>query len=328
MNLFITWLGGALATLALLAGPATAGDPAPAAAVGADPAVDPASHAPCAEAPEGMACIPGGVFIRGVDKDPNYPCYQSGRVDKESSDSQPSAKIQLSTFYMDKTEVTYAAYIACRRDRKCNRQGGPKYNDFNNPKQPVTGVSWYDAKQFCEAQGKHLPTEAEWEKAARGPDGNLHPWGNEPATCERAWIKDARGRSCGNKKGRGSPEVGRVMDVATKPAGVYGLFDMVGNAEEWTADWYSKDWKACGADCAVRDPKGPCPDAKSCKGHRFKTVKGGSWYWPGCAAVGYHRRPHFPSNNPYHHFGFRCAASIKEAKAIAAKPKPEERRAP
>ena len=154
----------------------------------------------CETAPTGMSCVPGGSFTRGVDHDPFADCYQSGRLRLKRSDAEPAAKVTVSTFYMDQTEVTYAAYRACKRSGKCNRKGGPKYRDFNGADQPVTGVSWYDAKRFCESQGKHLPTEAEWEKAARGPDAKVYPWGDEVASCERAWIKDRRGRSCGNKK--------------------------------------------------------------------------------------------------------------------------------
>ena len=92
---------------------------------------------------------------------------------------------------------------------------------------------------------------------------------------------------------------------------------MAGNAEEWVADWYSRTWSACGKDCLGVNPKGPCGGAAKCAKKWQKVVKGGSWYWPGTHATSYHRRPHVPSNNPFHHFGFRCAASLEEARKLA-----------
>jgi formylglycine-generating enzyme required for sulfatase activity len=274
---------------------------------------------PCGEAPEGTACVPGGWFIRGVDEDPHWPCWQAGRPRKVPPDSVPASRVWTDTFYMDLTEVTVAAYRACVKAGACKR-AGPSYSDFSRPGQPITGISWFDARQFCEAQGKHLPTEAEWEKAARGPDGELYPWGNEPANCERAVIRDDAkgGRSCGVEKHGGHPEKGRVLKVGSRPAGRYGLFDMVGNAEEWTADWYGESWAACGEPCQGINPRGPCPGADRCPGHPYKSVRGGSWYWPAVHAKGSHRRPHFPKNRPFHHYGFRCAANVTEAEALSA----------
>lgn len=268
-------------------------------------AQDPPAPLPCAEAPAGMACIPGGPFIRGTNDGPEM--------------ARPQAEVWVQTFYMDVDEVTYADYKACERAGKCNK-AGPKYRDFDRPKQPINGVSWYDAVKYCEAQGKHLPTEAQWEKAARGTDGRTHPWGNEPATCERAVIMDESGRSCGVKKKGSEPDKGRVWEVGMKPAGVYGLRDMVGNSYEWVADWYSHSYGECGAACLGVDPKGPCEGKEPCKGHRRKVVRGGSWYWGPDHNNSLYRREHIPANNPeYHHFGFRCAASVDEAAKIAEK---------
>ena len=276
------------------------------------------SIVPCSSAPKGMGCVPGGPFLRGVNNDPHWPCEQAGRPRKAPPDTVGQSSVWLQTFYMDETEVTVEAYKACIKARKC-RRGGPNYSDFSRPKQPITGISWYDADTFCKAQGKHLPTEAEWEKAARGPDGDLYPWGSDPANCDLAVIRDDAkgGRSCGVKKMKGGHgDTGRVLEVRSTPAQRYGLYEMVGNAEEWTADWYSSSWKDCGEDCEGIDPKGPCAGAPRCPGHKSKTVRGGSWYWPASHATGIHRRPHFPTNSPYHHFGFRCAASVEEAKRL------------
>jgi len=265
---------------------------------------------PCEEV-DGMGCVPGGPFTRGGDEPVTCP---ETEVVAYNVSFGPSATIELPTYYMDVTEVTYAAYKACEAEGLCNK-AGPRYSDYDRPEQPIVGISWYDAVQFCEAMGKHLPTEAEWEKAARGADGMAYPWGDEPTTCDQAVIRDASGRSCGVEKQGGNANKGRTWEVAQKPAGVYGLYDMVGNAEEWVADWYSP-YEDCGEACIGVDPKGPCDGQEPCEGHDKKMVKGGSWFWPSSCAVGYHRRPHFPANKPYHHFGFRCAASPEEAKAL------------
>ena len=269
---------------------------------------------PCDAEVEGLGCVPGGSFTRGGDEKVTCPETEVVRYGVQFG---PSVTVEMPTFYMDVTEVTYEAYKACEAEGLCNK-AGPLYSDYDRPQQPIVGISWYDAVQFCEAMGKHLPTESEWEKAARGPDGAAYPWGDEPTTCERAVIRDPMtGRSCGIQKKGGNADKGRTWEVAQKEPGIYGLYDMVGNAEEWVADWYGP-YDECGEACTGVDPKGPCDGQEPCEGFDRKMVKGGSWFWPASCAVAYHRRPHFPANKPYHHFGFRCAASVDEARALAA----------
>ncbi len=255
----------------------------------------------CPSAPAGMACIPGGPFLRGADDGP--------------ANARPRATITLATYFMDTFEVTYGEYKACEKTGKCPA-ANPLYQDFNRPKQAMTGVSWFDADRYCRVHGKHLPTEAEWEKAARGTDGALFPWGNAPATCQNAVIMDESGRSCGIRKRGQQPEKGRVLEVGLRAPGVYGLYDMAGNSWEWVADWYSASYAACGAACAGANPRGPCNGADRCPGAHDKLVRGGSWYWPAEYATAIYRRPHVPSNKPFHHFGFRCAASVEQASRL------------
>jgi formylglycine-generating enzyme required for sulfatase activity len=258
--------------------------------------------APCAPPPVGMACIGGGAFQRGRDHGP--------------ANEKPREAVTVSTFYLDVTEVTVEAWNACVAAGKCT-DVKTLYSDYSRARQPKVGVGWFDADAYCRAHGKHLPTEAEWEKAARGTDGRLYPWGDQVATCERAVIMTDRGRSCGVKKAVGQgPDKGRTFEVGSKPADPRGLYDMSGNAEEWVADWASTSYAACGDACRGLDPRGPCGGAAPCPGHREKVVRGGSWYWPAANATSTHRRFHVPSNRPYHHFGFRCAASAAEAAAL------------
>ncbi len=257
-----------------------------------------------------MACVVGGTFYRGHDE--AHVCPQpenQGLPDHHS----PQQQITLQTFYIDLTEVTHRAYKRCEQSGACSR-ADPRYPDFDRPDQPIMNVTWYQADAYCRAMGKRLPTEAQWEAAARGPEGDATPWGNDPVTCDQAVIQDARGRSCGVRMRGGHPENGRPLSVGQRPAGRYGLLDMVGNAEEWVADWYAP-LSSCGAACGGSDPAGPCAGEDSCASGR-KVVKGGSWYWPSSCATGWHRRAHFPANQNAHHFGFRCAATVEDAAGL------------
>jgi formylglycine-generating enzyme required for sulfatase activity len=260
-----------------------------------------------------MACIPGGPFLRGTNDGPEH--------------ARPQAEVWVSTFYMDRNEVTVEAWEACVAAKRCPKEG-PQYVDFDRPRQPINGITWFGAKAFCEAQGKRLPTEAEWEKAARGADGRTYPWGEDPVTCERAVFKDPKlGRGCGLKKAGKDPDVGRPDLVGSRPANPYGLHDMAGNSWEWVADWWSKSYEDCGAACQGVDPRGPCGGAETCTSTRQKIVRGGSWFWDAEHMTTFRRRAHFPSNEPFHHFGFRCAASMEGGSAApgpaAGEPVPE-----
>lgn len=268
----------------------------------------------CADAPDGMVCIPGGPTIRGANEP--HRCDQAHPGDPNKPNHLPAREIWVQTVFMDRTEVTVAAYRECVAQKKC-APGGPAYNDFDRPLQPITGISWFKAVKFCKAQGKHLPTEAEWEKAARGEAGDPYPWGTEEPTCARAVFQDQTGRSCGVRKARPHPEKGRPLEVGSRPPGRYGLVDMAGNVEEWVADWYVRFDRCSAKDCFGVDPRGPCDgSATPCRNLQFKVVKGGSWYWNASHTTGYHRRYWYPSNSPMHHFGFRCAASPAEAAAL------------
>ena len=268
---------------------------------------------PCAAAPEGMTCVPGGWFTRGVDA-PLHVCDQSDQGEGGDIGAHPAARIWLDSFYIGRTEVTHEAYQACVGRGACPAVR-PLYRDYDAPTQPMTGMSWFDADAYCRAQGMLLPSEAQFEAESRGPNGDLYPWGDEPASCATAIVMDERGRACGVPKRGSSPETGRIWEVGSRPAGRYGLFDMVGNAEEWVADWWSPSYGACGDACTGVDPRGPCGGASPCEGFRYRVVRGGSWYWPAEHATGIHRRRYPPSNTPAHHFGFRCAVTVKAYQA-------------
>jgi len=248
---------------------------------------------PCgAEAPEGMVCIPGGPFWRGNDN--------------AKADERPRMRVVVSPFFMDQYEVTNEQYFKCVEAGHCDPPI-KYYPLFARPKQPVVAVSWYESYDYCKFAGKRLPTESEWEKAARGPNGDVYPWGNEPATCERAVYEEPLGaKGCGT---------GLTSNVGSRPIGRYGLYDMAGNSWEWVDDWKTDCYlgcaKACGADCMGPDPHGPCGGGPGrCAGFHEKVLKGGSWYFTADRMRGAERRGVPPSNRGPHRLGFRCARSV------------------
>lgn len=260
--------------------------------------------------PAGMSCIPAGTYILGTNN-------TDFKKELAELTAFPEHKVELSAFLIDRFEVTTAEYQLCVRQGKCTFTQS-NYPQMRGEKQPQLKANWFQASAYCRAQGKRLPTEAEFEAASRGPEGELYPWGNEPATCERAIIQEKEGRGCPSKKGEKgflpTPEkfasTGNTWEVGSRPVGRYGLYDMAGNAQEWVSDWYVESFARCGAACSGHDPQGPCAGAETCAASKRKLVKGGAWYWGAMSALAAVRRPYEPKNDPPHHFGFRCVKSV------------------
>ncbi len=183
-------------------------------------------------APEGMILIPSGEFTMGTDLvDKKNHALGVGLTKPWFADESPERRVDTQAFYIDKFEVTNRQYyIFCQAtDHKPPRfWGGPKYREGMGDL-PVTYVNFYDAAAFAQWAGKRLPTETEWEKAARGPIGNIFPWGNN-----FNWDLANISHSARKKIGQ------RLQPVGSFPAGVssYGVHDMVGNAWEWVWDYY------------------------------------------------------------------------------------------
>jgi formylglycine-generating enzyme len=162
-----------------------------------------------------MVLVPAGEFVMGSNDN--------------MAAAKPAHTVYLDTFYIDKFEVTNAQYLECVQAGVCTAGGGTRLRNPIFSEHPVMDVNWYHARDFCEWRGARLPTEAEWEKAARGTDERKFPWGNDPVTCELARYGD-----CG----------WFTIPVGQHPDGVspYGAHDMAGNAWEWTNDWYDGDY--------------------------------------------------------------------------------------
>ncbi|MFO0674833.1 MAG: SUMF1/EgtB/PvdO family nonheme iron enzyme [Polyangiaceae bacterium] len=191
---------------------------------------------------DGMLLVPAGPFTMGADRG-------------GEEDEHPAHVVTLPAFYLDRTEVTNAAYDECVRAKACpppdaNTARANHAGDvarFRGPNQPVVGVSFHDGAAYCAFRQKRLPREAEWEKAARGTDARRFPWGNEPPTPERAVY----GRAI---------NVGSTDDVGSHPSGrgPYGHEDLGGNVWEWIADEYDPlAYKRSGA---PRGEPGTCPE--------------------------------------------------------------------
>jgi formylglycine-generating enzyme required for sulfatase activity len=182
--------------------------------------------------PEGMVLIPSGEFTMGTDAvDKKNHALSVGLTKPWFADESPERRVDTQSFYIDKYEVTNRQYyIFCQATDHMPPRfwGGQKYPEGKGDL-PVTNVTFYDAAAFAEWAGKRLPTETEWEKAARGPIGNIFPWGNN-------FNWDAANISHTSRKKIGH----QLKPVGSFPEGVssYGVHDMIGNAWEWVWDYY------------------------------------------------------------------------------------------
>lgn len=194
-----------------------------------------------------MVYVPAGTFVMGLDE---------GRFDEE-----PQHEVYLDGFWIDRTEVTNAMYRSCMQAGGCTTPGLDKYYPYKEfSDYPVVYVSWEQANTYCEWVGRRLPTEAEWEKAARGTDGRLYPWGDEVPNS--TMLNFAR-------------ENGDIMPVGSFPEGAspYGALDMAGNAWEWVADWYAAHYYS---NSPQSNPSGPEEGSyRVCRGGGWIDFKGG-----------------------------------------------------
>ncbi|MCA9579116.1 MAG: SUMF1/EgtB/PvdO family nonheme iron enzyme, partial [Myxococcales bacterium] len=192
-----------------------------------------------------------------------------GTASGGDADERPVHEVTLSSYYMDRTEVTVSAYGECVRAGRCRTPMTGNYFTWGasgKEQHPVTGVSWDDAVAYCGWRGGRLPTEAEWEYGARGSDGRVYPWGNEgPSDRRLQWSGGCGGFGCsGGTAAVGSHASGRSP---------FGLEDMSGNVWEWVSDWYGAYPSG-----AVRDPSGPTSGDG-------RVLRGGSWLISDAARV-------------------------------------------
>lgn len=246
-----------------------------------------------------MVKIPAGTFLMGSDKKVDRNAYQP---------EFPQRRVYLDAYEIDKYEVTTVQFLkfVLATDRKplidWQYEGGNFQETMAN--HPVMHVSWFDADAYCRWAGKRLPTSAEWEKAARGEDGRIYPWGNEPAGLSRANF----GRTGLSGPVRDRPErlllYPPIISVDKYDNGVspYGVFQLAGNVAEWTADWYDPHYYKTAPD---RNPKGPEKGTQ-------RAFRGGGWI-DSTPSVRPAQRNGTDPNTKMNWLGFRCARDAKDA---------------
>jgi formylglycine-generating enzyme len=231
---------------------------------------------------EEMVSIPAGAFIRGTDHG--------------GFDEQPQRTLALDAFAIDRYEVTnfqYQQFV----DATGHRKSGPPARYAKNMSkmqginQPVVYVSWEDAEAYCHWKGKRLPTEAEWEKAMRGTDGRLWPWGNVEQPNGANWARVQDGHDV-------SAPVGTVLTDKSP----YGVMDGAGNVMEWVADWYGETYFK---EAPERNP--PSPDHGV-----FRVLRGGGYATTG-ADIRITSRSKMVSDFRDETIGFRCADSAAKS---------------
>jgi formylglycine-generating enzyme required for sulfatase activity len=287
-----------------------------------------------------MVTIPGGEFVMGTTPDEVLRAVdvcvaqmEGNCTADEGADSSPTFRVKLDPYQMEVTEVTFEQYVAflnyMRSQAKSHRDGcqgliciqtvneNPTEAvitfdsaNYNAPPglllHPVYGVTWYGAATYCETLGRRLPTEAEWEYAARGTDGRIYPWGNDwnSANGKTRFPKDAAAGTVpvNSYAGGRSP---------------FGLMDMAGNVAEWVNDWYSETWysEESVAPQPVVNPQGPPIAAQ-------KVLRGGSWDTLPFYSRTVHRQLYFPAPDDLadsfpRSIGFRCAADVGEGVAVS-----------
>jgi formylglycine-generating enzyme required for sulfatase activity len=227
----------------------------------------------------GMVFVPAGEFIMGGEFG--------------EPDELPRHLVRVDAFYMDEYEVTNEAYQRCIDARACALQSTRDRPELMGPRQPVVGINWHDAVRYCAWAKKRLPTEAEWEWAARGNDERRYPWGD-------AWNPKWANMHHADDGFKYTAPVGAIPENVSP----FGIFDMAGNAWEWIQDWWDPDYYS----------QSPRDNPKGAETGKRRVMRGGSWmYDVPFYLVSSNRSPGWPHRRK-EYVGVRCAMDIQGSK--------------
>ncbi len=226
-----------------------------------------------------MVLIPAGAFIQGLEN----PGEKGGKIQEA-----PAHEVWLSSFYIDKYEVTNAQYMKFVEITGHIKPRITRGRGLLDPEKPVVGVTWHDATAYAAWVDKELPTESQWEKAARGTDSRLYPWGED-------WKEGAA-----NTKEAGFGTT-RAPGSFADDVSPYGVFDLAGNVAEWVFDWYDRDFYK---KSPRENPRGPEEGVFS------RTIRGGDYYNASSEARLTNRRFRV-HNQALEELGFRCVRNLK-----------------
>ncbi len=275
--------------------------------------------------------VPGGTFTMGTLPAEVIVAVEECTVRDSGAclatyaeDSYPAHAVTVDSFLMETTEVTLEQFVAflnvrgpgshlngcagfpCIQTRNESADAPIVFDSANYsipgilPQYPAYGMTWYGAREYCEAIGRRLPREAEWERAARGDDGRIYPWGN-------VWDNALA------KTNRPLDTAPGPLPIASFPLGasLYGVYDLAGNMAEWVSDWYSERYYAAVAEQGTAvNPTGPVTGLQ-------KVLRGGSWNSVPFFSRAVHRQSWDPSEGQ-RWIGFRCAADIPNDAAVGS----------
>jgi serine/threonine protein kinase len=236
-----------------------------------------------------MMYIPAGEFQMGSEYGPK--------------EEQPVHTVYLDAYWLDQTEVTNTMFAGCVDSKICRQPGGNFYWGVSYTDHPVVYVSWSNAKTYCNWAGGRLPTEAEWEKGARGGlVGKLYPWGDESPICLTGAENGAQifEDSC----------MGITASVKTFSPNGYGLYDMAGNVSEWVTDWYANRYDST---VSTRNPEGPLTGTAH-------VVRGGDAYGSDVRVASRASREDGEGGAPMANLGFRCAHDVTQTQVLTPTP--------
>jgi len=224
--------------------------------------------------------VPEGKFLMGSNH--------------SDSDEKPIHLVWLDSYWIDQTDVTNAMYTKCVSMGGCQVSGCAEDSNFNGINQPVVCVDWNQANNYCLWAGRHLPSEAQWEKGARGINGQTYPWGSQPPSNSLLNYNDQIGRF--------SNKLGKTTDVNSFPKGAspYGVLDMAGNVSQWVYDWYSETYYQ--SETTWQNPVGPSTG-------QVKVIRGSSFYDDNGSNVqrSSHRYTWVKPDTRVNSIGFRCS---------------------